>query len=38
MEKERLPFGLSWNQIYFALLAVNALVVILFLLFTKYFS
>ena len=38
MENENLPFGLSWKQIYLGLILINGMMILLFILFTKYFS
>lgn len=35
---DKLPFGLSWNQLYAVLLIAHVLVVTGFLIFSKYFT
>lgn len=38
MKDDQRPFGLNWRQMYVLLLLFNALLIILFVLFTQYFS
>jgi len=35
---EKLPFGMSWNQIYGVLILCHILIIILFILFSNTFS
>lgn len=35
---DKLPFGLNWNQLYAVLLIAHVLVIIGFLIFSKYFT
>ncbi len=36
--EDPLPFGLSWRQIYTILLVCHAVVILLFILFTRYYT